>query len=279
MSHVCVSIGLHRVLPGETLTVSTEEQTIFICPFLLDDDVSMNELFPTTSTLTSLRTSNSHLIATTDENGKMEFTENASDEDKKGQLEIRKASRQQVTNIADQVATDSAQKDALNKASNNNNKAKNEEDQQKIYNDAKSDFTKDNIQLGTREEGFGAEVKRRILIGTYALSAGYYDAYYLKAQKCRQLVANDFTEAFKNVDVILSPTTPGTSFKAGEKTNDPIEMYLQDIFTVHANLTGNPAISIPKGKNSEGMPFGIQLMANHFEESEMLAFAKHIEEL
>ena len=102
--------------------------------------------------------SNPRTIATTDKDGKMEFTENASDEDKKGQLEIRKASRQQVTNIADQVATDSAQKDALNKASNNNNQAKDQEDQQKFYNDAKSDFTKDNIQTGTREEGFGFHV-------------------------------------------------------------------------------------------------------------------------
>ncbi len=96
----------------------------------------------------------------------------------------------------------------------------------------------EDLYMRTREEGFGAEVKRRILIGTYALSAGFYDAYYLKAQKCRQLVANDFTNAFESVDVILSPTTPGTAFKAGEKSDDPTEMYLQDIFTIPANLAG-----------------------------------------
>ena len=130
----------------------------------------------------------------------------------------------------------------------------------------------EDLFMRTREEGFGAEVKRRILIGTYALSAGYYDAYYLKAQKCRQLVANDFTEAFKNVDVILSPTTPGTSFKAGEKTNDPIEMYLQDIFTIPANLAGLPGLSIPCGEHN-GLPLGMQLVGNSLEEAKLLQFA------
>ncbi len=131
----------------------------------------------------------------------------------------------------------------------------------------------DDLFMRTREEGFGSEVKRRILIGTYALSAGYYDAYYLKAQKCRQLVANDFTEAFKKVDVILSPTTPGTAFKSGEKTADPVEMYLQDIFTIPANLAGLPALSIPCGEH-EGLPLGLQLVGNSLQESTLLQFAQ-----
>ena len=130
----------------------------------------------------------------------------------------------------------------------------------------------EDLFMRTREEGFGAEVKRRILIGTYALSAGFYDAYYLKAQKCRQLVANDFSDAFKTVDVILSPTTPGTAFKAGEKNDDPTEMYLQDIFTIPANLAGLPGISIPCGENA-GLPLGIQLVGNSLEEDKLLQFA------
>ena len=130
----------------------------------------------------------------------------------------------------------------------------------------------EDLFMRTREEGFGAEVKRRILIGTYALSAGYYDAFYLKAQKCRQLVANDFSEAFKSVDVILSPTTPGTSFKSGEKTNDPVEMYLQDIFTIPANLAGLPGLSIPCGEHN-GLPLGMQLVGNSLEEGKLLQFA------
>ena len=130
----------------------------------------------------------------------------------------------------------------------------------------------EDLYMRTREEGFGNEVKRRILIGTYALSAGYYDAYYLKAQKCRQLVANDFKEVFKNIDVLLSPTTPGTSFKAGEKTNDPIAMYLQDIFTIPANLAGLPGLSIPCGENA-GLPLGLQLVSNSLEEDKLLQFA------
>ena len=131
----------------------------------------------------------------------------------------------------------------------------------------------DDLFMRTREEGFGSEVKRRILICTYALSAGYYDAYYLKAQKCRQLVANDFAEAFKKVDVILSPTTPGTAFKSGEKTADPVEMYLQDIFTIPANLAGLPALSIPCGEH-EGLPLGLQLVGNSLQESTLLQFAQ-----
>ena len=128
----------------------------------------------------------------------------------------------------------------------------------------------------TRQEGFGEEVKRRILIGTYVLSAGYYDAYYLKAQKCRQLVANDFREAFKLVDLILSPTTPDISFQIGEKMNDPVEMYLQDIFTIPANLAGLPAISVPCG-SYDNLPLGIQLISNALEESKLLRAAHYFQ--
>ena len=127
----------------------------------------------------------------------------------------------------------------------------------------------DDLYLRTRKEGFGEEVKRRILIGTYALSAGFYDAYYLKAQKCRRLVAMDFERAFKEVDLIFSPTTPGTAFKAGDKVDDPLEMYLQDIFTIPANLAGLPAISFPTGFHNE-LPIGMQLVANKLEESVLL---------
>ncbi len=130
----------------------------------------------------------------------------------------------------------------------------------------------EDLYMRTREEGFGPEVKRRVLIGTYALSAGYYDAYYLKAQKCRRLVANDFSEAFKSVDLILSPTTPDTSFKTGEKSDDPIEMYLQDIFTIPANLAGLPGISFPCGSHN-GLPLGVQLVANSLKEAQLLRAA------
>ncbi|SHK52076.1 Asp-tRNA(Asn)/Glu-tRNA(Gln) amidotransferase subunit GatA [Thermocrinis minervae] len=121
----------------------------------------------------------------------------------------------------------------------------------------------------TRDEGFGPEVKRRILMGTYALSAGYYDAYYLKAQKVRNLIKKDFEEAFKRVDVIASPTSPTVAFKFGEKTQDPIQMYLSDIFTVPANLAGLPAISFPIGM-VDGLPVGGQLMGKPFDESTLL---------
>ena len=136
----------------------------------------------------------------------------------------------------------------------------------------------EDLYMRTREEGFGSEVKRRILIGTYALSAGYYDAYYLKAQKCRRLVADDFTEAFKSVDLILSPTTPDTSFKSGEKTNDPIEMYLQDIFTIPANLAGLPGISLPCG-NHNGLPLGVQLVGNSLKEAQLFQVAHQFQKV
>jgi aspartyl-tRNA(Asn)/glutamyl-tRNA(Gln) amidotransferase subunit A len=129
----------------------------------------------------------------------------------------------------------------------------------------------------TRAGGFGPEVKRRIILGTYALSAGYYDAYYLKALKVRTLMLRDFQSAFEQVDVILAPTSPTVAFKIGEKTGDPLSMYLSDIFTITQALAGIPAVSIPCGKNSEQMPVGMQLMANHFEESLLLSVAYHFE--
>ena len=129
----------------------------------------------------------------------------------------------------------------------------------------------------TRMSGFGKEVKRRILLGTYALSAGYYDAYYLKALKVRTLILRDFQKAFDSVDVILTPTAPTVAFKIGEKTEDPLSMYLSDIFTITCNLSGVPGISVPCGKNSEGLPIGMQLMANHFQEGLMLRVAHHFE--
>ena len=138
--------------------------------------------------------------------------------------------------------------------------------------------TIDELYKKSRSQGFGKEVKRRILIGTYALSAGYYDAYYLKAQKIRQLIASEFTEAFKEVDLILGPTAPDSAFKLGEKTNDPIAMYLSDVFTVSANLAGVPAMSIPMGfKNN--LPLGLQIIGNHFDESKILSLAHHFQKI
>ena len=124
----------------------------------------------------------------------------------------------------------------------------------------------------SRAEGFGAEVKRRILIGTYVLSAGYYDAYYLKAQQIRRLVAQDFQEAFKQCDIIMGPAAPGTAFKLGEKVDDPVSMYLQDIYTIAVNLAGLPGMSIPAGF-SGGLPVGLQMIGNYFDESRMLGIA------
>lgn len=128
----------------------------------------------------------------------------------------------------------------------------------------------------SRSEGFGPEVKRRIMLGTFVLSSGFYDAYYTKAQKVRRVVANKTAEIFKNYDFILSPTTPTTAFKIGEKSSDPIQMYLADIFTVHANIVGIPAISFPYGTDNENMPIGMQLMANHKEEAKLLEMVKNI---
>lgn len=130
----------------------------------------------------------------------------------------------------------------------------------------------------TREAGFGAEVKRRILIGTYVLSAGYYDAYYLKAQKVRTLIKRDFDQAFETVDAILTPTTPGPAFAAGEKSGDPLEMYLNDIFTVTVNMAGLPGMSVPAGLSSEGTPLGLQLIGRAFDEETLFRTAQVIED-
>ncbi len=124
----------------------------------------------------------------------------------------------------------------------------------------------------SRGEGFGAEVKRRILVGAYALSAGYYDAYYLKAQQLRHLISDDFKQAFEKVDVIMGPTAPGTAFKLGEKSDDPISMYLSDIYTIAVNLAGLPGMSIPAGF-ANGMPVGLQLVGNYFDEARLLNIA------
>jgi aspartyl-tRNA(Asn)/glutamyl-tRNA(Gln) amidotransferase subunit A len=128
------------------------------------------------------------------------------------------------------------------------------------------------MYMKSRAEGFGEEVKRRILIGTYVLSAGYYDAYYLKAQQIRRLIAQDFTEAFKQCDVIMGPTAPSTAFKSGEKADDPVAMYLQDVYTIATNLAGLPGMSIPAGY-SNGLPVGLQIMGNYFDEARMLDVA------
>lgn len=130
----------------------------------------------------------------------------------------------------------------------------------------------------SRSEGFGPEVQRRIMAGTFVLSHGYYDAYYTKGQKVRRVLQNKTNEIFQQYDIVLLPTTPSTAFELNA-VKDPISMYLQDIFTVHANLTGNPAISLPLGKHSNGMPFGVQLMANHFDEKQLFNFAHYLEKL
>ncbi|MEK6601769.1 MAG: Asp-tRNA(Asn)/Glu-tRNA(Gln) amidotransferase subunit GatA [Candidatus Binatota bacterium] len=125
----------------------------------------------------------------------------------------------------------------------------------------------------SREEGFGAEVKRRIMLGTYALSAGYYDAYYLKAQKVRALIKKDFAAALKKCDAIITPTTPTTAFQIGEKTQDPLQMYLSDILTISVNLAGLPALSLPCGFDSQGLPTGMQIIGKHFDEPTILRIA------
>jgi aspartyl-tRNA(Asn)/glutamyl-tRNA(Gln) amidotransferase subunit A len=129
----------------------------------------------------------------------------------------------------------------------------------------------------TRAAGFGAEVKRRVLIGTYALSAGYYDAYYLKAQRVRALVARDFAQAFERVDCLLTPTAPSAAFAIGEHSGDPVAMYLNDVFTVPANLAGLPAISVPAGLSADGLPLGLQLIGRAFDEETVLRVAQVLE--
>jgi len=130
----------------------------------------------------------------------------------------------------------------------------------------------------SRNEGFGAEVKRRIMLGTYALSAGYYDAYYLKAQKVRTLLTRDFDEAFRKVDAIVTPTSPTAAFRLGEKVDDPLAMYLADIYTVTADLAGIPGISIPCGKTKENLPIGFQILGKHFDEATILRVAHAYEQ-
>jgi aspartyl-tRNA(Asn)/glutamyl-tRNA(Gln) amidotransferase subunit A len=129
----------------------------------------------------------------------------------------------------------------------------------------------------TREEGFGSEVKRRILLGTYALSAGYYDAYYRKAQQVRTLLTRDFLAAFAEVDVLVAPVTPTPAFKLGEKTDDPVQMYLEDIYSVAASLAGICGVSVPCGTTKDGLPIGVQVMGKHFDEATMLRVAQAVE--
>ena len=130
--------------------------------------------------------------------------------------------------------------------------------------------------INTRTEGFGEEVKRRIMLGTFVLSAGYYDAYFTKAQKIRRLIKDKTNKMFDEYDFVVSPTTPHTPFEIGKKQTDPTVMYLEDIFTVQANLAGNPAISLPLGKHSNGLPIGLHLMADNFKEADLFAFSKYL---
>jgi aspartyl-tRNA(Asn)/glutamyl-tRNA(Gln) amidotransferase subunit A len=128
----------------------------------------------------------------------------------------------------------------------------------------------------SRTEGFGTEVKRRIMLGTFVLSSGFYEAYYGKAQKARRLITNKTLEALEKVDFLLTPTSPHTAFPLGQDFQDPTVMYLEDLFTVQANITGIPAIALPTGQHSNGLPFGIQLMGRPFEDAELLAFSNEI---
>lgn len=144
---------------------------------------------------------------------------------------------------------------------------------------AKADSPLIRLYKKSRTEGFGEEVKRRILLGTYVLSAGYYDAYFAKAQKVRRLIKEDFSKAFESVDVIVSPTAPTTAFKLGENQDDPVQMYLNDIYTIGANLAGICGISVPAGTHSNGMPFGVQFMADSFKENNILRAGHAVEKL
>jgi aspartyl-tRNA(Asn)/glutamyl-tRNA(Gln) amidotransferase subunit A len=130
----------------------------------------------------------------------------------------------------------------------------------------------------TRREGFGPEVRRRVLIGTYVLSAGYYDAYYIKAQKLRRLIKNDFLAAFETCDAILTPTTPTAAFPQGERSDDPVSMYLNDVFTVPANLAGNPGLSVPAGLADDGLPLGLQVLGRAFDEETVLRVGRALEQ-
>jgi aspartyl-tRNA(Asn)/glutamyl-tRNA(Gln) amidotransferase subunit A len=134
------------------------------------------------------------------------------------------------------------------------------------------------MYMRTRDEGFGAEVKRRIMLGTYALSAGYYEAYYKKAQQVRTLIRRDFEEAFRQVDVLVAPIMPTPAFKIGEKVDDPLQMYLSDVFTIQVNLAGLPGISIPCGFSSTGLPIGLQIIGKPFDEETILRVAYAFEQ-
>ena len=135
------------------------------------------------------------------------------------------------------------------------------------------------MNTATRTDGFGPEVKRRIMLGTYALSAGYYDAYYGKAQKVRQLMVDDFARAYESHDVLLSPTSPCTAFAFGDKTADPMTMYVNDVCTIPSNLTGHPAMSVPYGVGDDGLPVGVQLLAPAMGEATMFQTAAALEAL
>jgi aspartyl-tRNA(Asn)/glutamyl-tRNA(Gln) amidotransferase subunit A len=128
----------------------------------------------------------------------------------------------------------------------------------------------------SRSEGFGKEVKKRIMLGTFVLSTGYYDAYYAKAQQVRRLIVEKTNEIFSNNDLILMPTVPSPAFRFGEKSNDAIEMFLGDLYTVYANLAGIPGISLPLFKHSNGMPFGLQVMSNNLDETSLLQFSNQL---
>jgi aspartyl-tRNA(Asn)/glutamyl-tRNA(Gln) amidotransferase subunit A len=140
-----------------------------------------------------------------------------------------------------------------------------------------SEATLGDMYRKTRGQGFGPEVKRRIMLGTYALSSGYYDAYYLRAQKVRSLIAQDFSDAFQKVDAIITPTAPTPAFKLGEKSNDPLQMYLADIYTVTGSLAGVPGISVPCGETKAGLPVGMQIFGKHFDEARVLQIARAFE--
>ena len=139
--------------------------------------------------------------------------------------------------------------------------------------------TLDEMYETTRGEGFGQEVRRRIMIGAYVLSAGYYDAYYVKAQKLRTLILKDFSDAFKKVDAILTPTTPFAAFAIGEKMDDPVQMYINDVFTVPSSLAGLPAITVPAGLSNEGLPLGLHLITKPFGEETLFCVADVLENL
>jgi aspartyl-tRNA(Asn)/glutamyl-tRNA(Gln) amidotransferase subunit A len=144
---------------------------------------------------------------------------------------------------------------------------------------AKDSDTLSSMYRRSRDGGFGAEVKRRIMLGTYALSAGYYDAYYKKAQQVRRLLTEDFLKAFTEIDAILTPTAPTPAFKLGEKVDDPVSMYLADIYTVTASLAGICGLSVPCGKSQEGLPIGLQILGKHFDEATILRVAEAVEKL